>query len=239
MVGRSGPAPGGGVDVTDRAVSTVLDVSVCLLLVGAATLTLSTAPTAGPDPATGRAEELATTLAGSTATVTYRAGGRRRTARGTYAGLLADAARTDARDALGREAFRAAVVESTRPVLGGEGWRAQVIVAWRPYEGADAGRVVVGESPPPSADVHAATTLVPSGLGAVGPAAEAAAARDGYRGVAGVLADVLLPGATENRRQSYVRSTAVDLRARFETPSGAAAAVTAGRARVTVRTWSP
>lgn len=221
--------------VTDRAVSTVLDVSVCLLLVGAATLTLSTAPVAGPDPSAGRAEELATTLAGSTATVTYR----QRTARGTYAGLLADAARTDARPGLGRDAFRGAVVAATRPVLGGDGWRAQVVVTWRPYEGADVGRVVVGEAPPPSADVHAATTLVPSGLGAVGPAAEAAATRDGYRGVADVLADALLPAATEDRRRAYVRSTAVDLRARFETPAAAAAGVTAGRARLTVRTWSP
>lgn len=223
--------------MTDRAVSTVLDVSVCLLLVGAAVLALVSVPRPGPDPAAGRAEELATTLAGSTATVRYTAGGELRTARGTYAGLLGDAARAERANRT--PDFRAAVLNATRPTLGGDGWHAQVVTVWRPYEGTTAGEVVVGPAPPRGADVHAATTVIPSGVAPVRGRADTAADSDGYRGVARVLADALLPGANASHRQHYVRTTTVALEQEFDTPAAAAGAISVGRVRVTVRTWSP
>lgn len=223
--------------MTTRAISTVVDVSVCLLLVSAAVLAVVTTPVAGPDPAAGRAEELATTLAGSTAAVDYTTPGRNRTARGTYAGLLADAARMERSNR--SRAFRGAVRETTTPVLQGDGWRAQVVVVWRPYEGADAGEVVVGPSPPPAADVHATSTTVPSGLRAGGRAAETAAATEGYSGVAAVLAAALVPGVGATSRERYRHTTAVALQRQFDTPTAAARALSLESARLTVRTWSP
>lgn len=120
----------------------MLDVSVCLLLVSPATVALAGAPVDGPDPASGRAEEVATTLAGSTTAVEYSSGGQTRTVRGTYAGLMADAAR--AALANRSSGFRRAVAARTRPVLTGDGWQARVVAVWRPYPGGRAGSVAVG-----------------------------------------------------------------------------------------------
>jgi hypothetical protein len=95
-----------------RAISTVLDASLCLLLVGASAATLAGTPVAndpadavGPDTA-DRAADLLTT---STASVSYeveasaepaaRSHTRNRTVHDTLAGLLASAARADARSA--------------------------------------------------------------------------------------------------------------------------------------------
>lgn len=88
-----------------RAVSTVLDVSLCLLLVSASAVTLAGTPAPGgrdaleASPATGpdTADEVATLLATSTARVSYRlpgaaaASARNRTVHDTLAGLLASA----------------------------------------------------------------------------------------------------------------------------------------------------
>lgn len=239
MDGSARPAPGGGLVVTDRGVSTVLDVSVCLLLVGAAVLTLLGAPRGGPDPSADRADEIASTLAGSTATVSYGHAGENRTAHGTLAGLLADAAVSNATPATG-QGFRSAVANVTRPALGAPDWRGQVLVTWRPYEGAD-GRagVRVGWPPPSDADVHTATTHVPSGLSPVRQEAKTAAERDGYRGVAAVLARSL-PEATDGEEPSEAeRRFAADLEATYDSPDAAAREVSVGRVTITVRTWSP
>jgi hypothetical protein len=224
--------------VTDRAVSTVLDVCLCLLLVSASVLTLLAAPVDGEDPAAGTADELATTLAAGTTTVRYGGPAGTRAAHGTYAGLLATAARTNRTPETGGR-FRAAVRSTIRGVLDGDDWHARVRATWRPYEAADPTAVVVGPSPPPGADVHAAVTSAPSGLQPVGPEARRAAARSDYRGVAVVLVETAVPGADERRRRAYVRRTTADLRRRYESPLAAARAVTVGRVRVTVRTWSP
>jgi hypothetical protein len=229
--------------VTDRAVSTVLDVSVSLLLVGAAMLTLLSAPTAGPDPAAGRAEEVATTLAGSTATVSYEAAGETRAAHGTMAGLLADAAVSNRTPGDGA-AFRAAVASATRSSLGGTGWRGEIIATWRPYEGADdAARMRVGRTPPVGVSVHAATMEIPSGLPPVRRAAERAAERGGYEGVAAVVSAALggAAGEADGGSSGGERQRAIeaDLERRFESPAAAAAAVRIGRVHITVRTWSP
>lgn len=119
------------VSSNERAISTVLDISLCLLLVGASAATLAgtpvvsdptarggsdasiaglDAPTAGPDTA----DEAADLLATSTARVSYEADGagardtgtesraRNRTVHDTLAGLLASAARADAESASAR-----------------------------------------------------------------------------------------------------------------------------------------
>jgi len=226
--------------VSDRAVSTVVDVAVCLLLVGAAALTLTGAPIAEPDPATGRAEELASTLAGSTGTVVYADAGRERTARGTLAGLLAAAAVTNRTPATG-DGFRQAVANATRPALGAREWRGQVTATWRPYEGADpGGTVVVGPTPPPGVDVHAATTGVPSGLDPRRRAILTEADRDGYTGVATLLADAVSKTGGGGRGEATTRrAIAADLDRRFDSPGAAARAVRVGRVSITVRTWSP
>lgn len=80
-----------------------------------------------------------------------------------------------------------------------------------------------------------ATTTVPTGHGEV----PAAAADDGYTGVARALAAVVLPEAADGRQERYVQRTATDLARRFETPRAAVAAVDVDTARIVVRTWSP
>lgn len=216
--------------VTDRAVSTVLDVSACLLLVSAAVLTLLQAPVAGPDPAADRAAEVATTLSGATATVSYPSGGGRRRAHGTLAGLLADAAVSNATPDTGVP-FRAAVENATRPLLGDTGWRGQVVVTWQPYAGAEAATVSVGDDPPPGVDVHVATTTVPSGVAPAREEAARAAERRGFDGVAAVVA-ARTPG------ESSEDDVAADLADRHDSPDGAATSLRLGQVRLTVRTWS-
>lgn len=221
--------------MTGRAVSTVVDVSVFALLVVAAVGSLFGAPVTAPDPAQGRAGEVSTTLAGSTATVSYARDGVNRSAHGTLLGLLADAAVADA-GRVGDGSFRAAVANATRPALSGHGWRGQVVVTWRPHEAADpAGHVAVGPPAPDDADVYAATTTVPSGVPPIGPAADTAADRDGYLGVATVVADSH-PGLDD--RSDARRGLAAELEAAYDSPAAAAGAVSVGRAVVTVRTWS-
>lgn len=100
-------------DADARAVSTVFDVALCLLLVSASVLTLADTPLADSEgdfrDAADAADETAETLATSTARVSYRAGGRNptvadrnrtararnRTVHATLAGLLVSAARAE------------------------------------------------------------------------------------------------------------------------------------------------
>ncbi|WP_435335302.1 DUF7284 family protein [Haloarchaeobius sp. TZWWS8] len=168
-----------------RAVSTVLDVTVCLLLVSASVLTfVAVSP---PEPIErSSAADAATLLAGTTATVNYSLSpdvgdaepllGRssstagtatRRTAHGSVASLLARAALANATvdgrrlSASGGE-FATAVGNASRArlrVVEGE-W--QVAATWRPTPGGPVeGRATVGAPPPPGVDVHAATLRVP------------------------------------------------------------------------------
>jgi hypothetical protein len=182
-----------------RAISTVVDVSVFILLVSAAAYSLVTAPggavdaTAIPD----RDETTVETLATTTATVRYDVGVDDRTGdpvervrHGTLAELLATAAVAnvsvdEAPPSPYAGGFVDAVRASVAPALGG---RAQVTATWRPIPGSDLDGVVrVGPSPPTGATVHAATLTVDSG---VPPAHEAAltASTGGYGRVADVVA---------------------------------------------------
>jgi len=217
--------------VSDRAVSTVLDVAACLLLVGAATLTLAGASPPPADPAAGTATETAAVLGTATATVTYAAGEGRAATRsraGTYAELVAGAAlanRTAAGVALvpGRGPHLAAVREALRPHLHGDGWRGAVVAAWRPYPDAHlVGRFRVGPRAPPGADVHVATLSVPAGP--PGLREDALAATPGGFGAVGrAIADGLVawsypdaPSALSETRRPDER-----LRTRYAAAAGA------------------
>jgi len=155
-----------------RAVSTVVDTLLCLLLVSAATLVV-TAP-AG-ESVGAPADETVEVVATSTTTVEYEPGGETggpRHAQGTYAGLLARAAVANA-TLDGRQlvpagpTFAAQVREETATVLG---TNVQVSARWAPYPGAPvSGRVTVGPDPPPRADVRVARFRVPVAVPAVEP----------------------------------------------------------------------
>lgn len=139
-----------------RGVSTVVDATLCLLLVSAAALTLAGVDS-GPNPQSPDAGRVAEALAATTATVDYRlpAGAvaenrpRNRTARGTLAALLGDAVRVDRRTDGGFVAgVRARVERWLRRFPGGVQVRAAV---------GDRRPLVVGGTPPPGVRVDAAT----------------------------------------------------------------------------------
>ncbi|WP_267642522.1 DUF7284 family protein [Haloarchaeobius amylolyticus] len=206
-----------------RGVSTVLDVSLCLLLVSASVLVLTTAqaPTA-PDPTS--ADHAAELLGSTTATVEYSLapGATRadqsvvpfpdtegaafdRQAHGSLADLLARAAVANA-TVDGRpisqagDGFEGAVENATRRRLAGLDHEWQVVATWRPTGHGPGpgpapvwGRVTVGTSPPRTADVHAASLRV-----AVEPGIEASTAagdwdRVGYRTAATTVRTLFPP----------------------------------------------
>lgn len=169
-----------------RAISTVVDAALCLLLIAAAVATLAHAPIDdGPAPAAAAADETLTQLGTTTATVEYSLGGPGepaafhdspafdRDAHGTLAGLLADAAvggATARGERIGPHStgYEAAVRNETADRIARSDARVNVTVRWEPYPGAHVGGVVtVGPEPPDRADVHVSTMTVPSGGPAV------------------------------------------------------------------------
>lgn len=208
-----------------RAISTVLDVSLFLLLVGAAvaTVALSTAPSVdGPVDATDPADEVAETFGTSTARVDYSLGPGLveageiepaaasapildRSDHGSYAALVAEGAVADASLAgdpltAGAEAYQEAVrAVVERPLRRSRG-SASVRATWTPYPDAPvAGTYHAGGTPPPNVDVRSATLTVDSSYpDARAPAVEAAG-RDGYDGVAAVLANATVRGLFPER----------------------------------------
>lgn len=195
-----------------RAVSTVLDAALFLLLVSAAVLTLA-GPATPPQVADNHAGEAAGVLATTTAQVNYsltpdpdslpatddspNGSGFERTAHGSLAALLGDAAvatvRVDgARVTHTGDGFAAAVRTAVLDALGRPTVETQVVARWEPYPGAPvSGRVTAGPTPPPDAAVQAATLTVPSG--ASRPWAEAEAPPPtSFDGLARALADATL-----------------------------------------------
>lgn len=158
-----------------RGASTTVDVAVFLVLVSAAAVTVATVPQTRPVDGDA-ADETAFVVATATATVEYHAGAGRdvpngsprttrvRTAHGSLAGLLADAAfataTVDGRPLTpGGARFERAVRAAVRERLPGDG--VEVVATWRPVRGSGVvGRTTVGPSPPPGADVAAATLSV-------------------------------------------------------------------------------
>lgn len=196
-----------------RATSTVVDVTVFLLLVGAAiTVVVNGATVEQPrteNPAAERTELLATSTASveyalrvpvdppriSNATATHQ-----RTAHGTLAELLAEAAMSrvgwkgDRLSRAGAE-FERSVTTITRTRLRERGLRTAVRVQWDAYRDAPlTATLEVGDRPPPSADVDAATTTVPSPAPSVNKRAKLAASQGGYKAVATVVASAVVQG---------------------------------------------
>jgi hypothetical protein len=197
----------------ERGISTVVDVSVFLLLVGAAVFSVATAADASADDTVSitadRDEATVETLATTTATVQYDLGVDDRTGEpierarhGTLAELLADAAVANATVdgaplspyAVG---FVDAVEATVSPLLDG---RTQVAATWRPIPGSTlAGQVRLGPDPPTDSTVHAATLTVDSGIPPTSDRARSASV-GGYGHVADVVARGTVDGLFPPRR---------------------------------------
>jgi len=145
-----------------RAVSTVLDVAVCLLFVGAAVATLAGAPQAADHAGGPDADASARTVA--TATTAVPAGADR-LAHDTLAGHLGDGAVVGAcldGDRAVTTDYPEAVANETANLTSD---RVFVTARWEPYPGAPLnGTVVAGREPPPDATVAARTLTVDSGV---------------------------------------------------------------------------
>ena len=198
----------------NRAISTVADVTIFLLFVGAAAAAVVHGVALEPPDETNPAAEETELLASTTASVEYalavsgepplwvtNATARHgRTAHGTLAELLGEAAMSNAtvdgvRLSTAGRAFERAVGNETSARLRERGQRHAVRVRWEPYRGAPVNATMrVGQRPPPSVDVHAATVTVPSPVATVSEDASEAAADDGYEGVATVVAGAVVAG---------------------------------------------
>ncbi|MEF8799842.1 MAG: hypothetical protein V5A38_07560 [Halolamina sp.] len=193
--------------------SVALDACLCLLLISAAGITVTSVPSQGSD--LDRADSVAETLAATTATVDYSLRPvphekdgidsatddatnpeYERTAHGTLASLLARAAvrtvHVDGEALTGTNAgFAAAVHSVVRERLPP---RTQVIVSFRPFPGAHLGREFrIGSPPPSDADVHAGTVHPPSGVSALANP-EGTAEQTGFDGLGRRVASALVEG---------------------------------------------
>ena len=159
-----------------RAVSTVVDVGFCLVLLGAAVGVVITATPPTADVET-TSHDVATTLGSTTTTVTYdtTAGGEQ-THHGTLPELLAAAAvanaSVDGGPPIGEQQFvdeTVAAVDRRRSLAAPQSnatQRVQLRAVWSPAEDAAIhGEVVVGDKPADDADVHATTLVVPAAIG--------------------------------------------------------------------------
>ena len=207
-----------------RGISTVVDATVFLLVLGVAVATLVGLPmvgdhgeatVAGPDRADAIAEHLATgtarvnySLAPAVRAMTAKDPSAaaadeppfRRSAHGTLASLLADVAvgsitvDDDPLSASGRD-YRRAVVTAIERRIERENASVGVTATWEPYRNAAiAGSVHAGDRPPATADVAAATVTVDAAVPASRESAIAAARERGYEGVANVVADAVVAG---------------------------------------------
>lgn len=145
-----------------RAVSTVLDVSVCLLFVAAAVVTLA----GTPPPADSSKPPATIRDASSVSTVTTAvSAGEERLAHDTLAGHLGRATVVGARidgDPFTNSEYPTAVENATANLTAD---RTFLTARWEPYPGAPlAGDIAVGAEPPPTADVTARTLIVDSGV---------------------------------------------------------------------------
>lgn len=155
-----------------RGVSTVLDVSLCLLLIGASITTLAVGiPDDGrntPDSSTVDADTSARTLATVTASIS---GPTNRTAHGTLAGHLGRAAVANTSlggDTLSEGRYAEAVVTETAETTGR---RVAVTARWEPYPDAPLrGTVAAGQVPPSDAEVTVTRHVVETGIDAPGNA---------------------------------------------------------------------
>ncbi|MDS0220679.1 hypothetical protein NDI54_04850 [Haloarcula sp. S1AR25-5A] len=206
-----------------RAMSAVADVTVFLLLVGAAAGAVTSGVAVDQPATTNPAATQASTLATSTASVEYElivpasehrkppdtATLRQRTSHGTVAELLGEAAMSGVTvdgERLSRTGtdFEAKVGATTRDRLHNPGHRTSIRVAWSPYPGAPVkSEYRVGDRPPATVDVRAATVTVPSGMENVSEPAQEAARTNGYDGVATVVARSVVDGLFPPAQSRY------------------------------------
>jgi hypothetical protein len=145
-----------------RAVSTVLDVSVCLLLVGVAVTTLAFAVPGADEGSQIERDTTAKSLGTVTASVPVT---ENRAAHDTLAGHLTAAAIADGRIDGKRIGSSTYPDEVRRTVRAHVDERTHITVRWRPYPGASLrGRLAVGQEPPSTADVSVTRWAVDSGL---------------------------------------------------------------------------
>lgn len=146
----------------NRALSTALDVALCLLLISAAVIPLqamSPTPESAPSPATPTLSILATTSGVPNHTAS------------TPLETLAAAAIADA---AGHQGAANSLRRSAETVLSQLSQPTQVTVRWVPLEEFKlSGRVVVGKTPPPTAAIDARRLIVP--LAATRPGRQSAA----------------------------------------------------------------
>ena len=151
-----------------RGVSTVLDVAVCLLLVGAALATLAAAPQA-PSNAGPTADATAAVVASTTTGIEAR-GEIRHATLAAHLGSAAVSAATVGEKRLLSMSYPRAVQNETTGALSHRGY---ITATWRPFPDASVGgRVAAGRKPPASADVAAATLTVDTGIDAPPAAAD-------------------------------------------------------------------
>ncbi len=192
-----------------RAVSTVVDVTVCLLLISAGIVAL-TLPVSEPPP-DRKVDNVAALVGTTTANVSYNlsyqdlpdlsVGQEQRSTRrhrhSTIAGLLAQAAITNvsvkgpsvAPEAAG---FRSAVRKAARRVIPA---RLSATARWEPYPGAPvSGTVTAGDPPPKHADYQVATLTVPvSAMALRGDPGTATSYRDAATLTARAIVEGTLP----------------------------------------------
>ena len=174
-----------------RAVSTVLDVALCLLLVSAAVGVLGVFLAGEDDPAVDpETPDHAVSLLGSTTIsveydfdslierepdafddpAQYPADERTRITHGPTAALLADATLSNTTADEGRlthsggdfeTALEGPLIDELEPI----DEQVAITTHWTPYEGAPLeAQTMVGPTPPPTADVSSVTMTVPSGM---------------------------------------------------------------------------
>lgn len=146
-----------------RAVSTVLDVSICLLLVGVAVTTLAVSVPGDEQPPTVDAGTTATEL--GTVTTSVSATPDDRQVHDTLAGHLAAAAIANGSvdgERLGSATYPEAV---RREIEDHVDERTHVTVRWQPYHDAPVeGQLTAGSEPPSTADVAVARWTINSGM---------------------------------------------------------------------------
>lgn len=199
----------------DRAVNTVADVSLAIVLVTAAIALVAAAPedsSAHRDPV--EADQTAEVLSTATLSVPYSLdpvvaatnpdrgydeAELRRASHGTIATLVADSAVANITDGDGQrltpigEVYEDAIDARFETRMVGSNFETNVTALWEPYDGAALrGTATVGEPVPPTAEYSSVRLTVPSGFEPVG--SDTAANADGFEGVATQVADTLLEG---------------------------------------------
>lgn len=238
--------------MSDRAISTVADVSMALLLVSASVgvlyvFTQEETAAAGSER-TLQADRTAEALSTNTIAVEYSldpVGGLSkssnpdvysRVSQGTGAELLADAAVAEIEigdtGVVNAGDYERQVDLAIRNSLQGGSANVRVVAIWRPHEGSSiVGKATAGRRPPVDAEVSTARLTVSSGVPAVADGdVEAGYARDDYEGAAEPIARAIVRGyfprpATQYRLEqldSLARQRTVERYQRFGSAVGLA-----------------